>query len=402
MVTLRAGTTVTGIAAVSSIVGIAAASTISAGDVSSVIIDVSAFRSGATIATVSAGVRIIACCVSTLSGIAALDGSVIDGNGLISYTDTCAAVTAVSGLIRCRISTIATFSTGYRSMINGRSDLAADTCSTISSVIAIGTACTITTDHFDSIACNHFCVTRLLCTGSDTGCSIRLCGRAVTTLNGTIGNLQSGSRMFISSILNEFQSGFCLIIFICSITRDGMSAQINLDIPPGIRDFNRMVNVILYSYLIVSVIVNGYFHVLVRCALVLIRLTVMVRCIILILEPVCNFCRIHKCSLSICRSKISMINMILGCLVKSGRCRFSIFICCKCQYIPFQTAGRTLFLHAILGFCSSCKGKGMCRLSGYFRVGICHFHGNTDLCPLINPECQGILIDSFPFSFQSG
>ena len=175
-----------------------------------------------------------------------------------------------------------------------------------------------------------------------------------------------------TSILHKFQSRLCLIVFIRGIACNGMSAKVEPDITPCIRDLYRMVNVLLYGYLVFAVVIHRDFHVVVPCFFALICLTVIACCIILIPELICNLCSIHKCCPAVCRSEINMGNLILRCLFQSGSCRFSICICCKglCR-----SAGRILLLDTVLCFCPSCKGKGMCRPAGDHRVIIRDFYG---------------------------
>ena len=99
-----------------------------------------------------------------------------------------------------------------------------------------------------------------------------MCGRTVSTLDGTVYDLKFCSRMFVcTSILDKIQSRFCIIVIICLVTCDGMSAKVDPDLTPGIRDFNCVVDVFLHNYLVVAVIIHYNLYIGVFCFLCFVR-----------------------------------------------------------------------------------------------------------------------------------
>ena len=147
----------------------------------------------------------------------------MDGDGLIACADSGSTVSTIARDTGCGISAFTAVSTGYSST-DRRSELAVtiDTGSAISSIFAFCAVCTVTTGHV-CIASNDNSGICCITTGSDTGCSIWMFSRTVPTFDRTVYDLKIRSRMFVAvSILDKFQSRFCLIIIICLVTCDGL------------------------------------------------------------------------------------------------------------------------------------------------------------------------------------
>ena len=64
---------------------------------------------------------------------------------------------------------------------------------------------------------------------------------------------------------------------------DGMSTQVDLHILPGIRDLNRMVDILFQGYLVVAVVIHRNFYILVGCCLIFICLSIC-RCLVTVIR----------------------------------------------------------------------------------------------------------------------
>ena len=256
----------------------------------------------------------------------------MDGDGLIACADSGSTVSAITRDTGCRISAFTTVATGYRS-IDRRSDLAVtvDTGSAVSAIFAFCAICTVATDHLCIVSDDKSgicCIT----TGSDTGCSIRMFSRTVSTLDRTVDNLQLCSGMFIyTSILHKIKSGLRCIIIICLVTCDGMSAKVNLDLTPGIRDFNGVVDVFLHNYLVVAVIIHYNLYIGVFCFFRSVR-SIIAFCITgtSVLELLCDILCIHEGCFTVYRTILAVADLIWCCFLQA---------CDGCFSIPIRQYG---------------------------------------------------------------
>ena len=229
-----------------------------------------------------------------------------------------------------------------------------------------------------------------------------MCGRTVPTFDGAVYDLKIRSRMFAAvRILDKFQSRFCCIIIICLVTCDGMSAKVDPDIAPCVRDLYCLVNVLLYGHLVVSVIIHCDFHVGVFrffCAVCGI-VAVCIACAFLF-ELLRNVRCVHKGSLSDCGAEITVADLVFRCFFQTGCNAFSIFICLEFQCVSDRISGCVQFTHAVLCFWPSCKGERMGCLSDDGRFVIRHFHRDACRSPCACLEGKCRCIDALAFCGQ--
>ena len=256
----------------------------------------------------------------------------MDGDGLIACADSGSTVSSITRDTGCGISAFTAVAAGYRS-IDRRSDLAVtvDTGSAVSAIFAFCAICTVATDHLCIVSDDKSgicCIT----TGSDTGRSIRMFSRTVSTLDRTVDNLQLCSGMFIyTSILHKIKSGLRCIIIICLVTCDGMSAKVNLDLTPGIRDFNGVVDVFLHNYLVVAVIIHYNLYIGVFCFFRSVR-SIIAFCITgtSVLELLCDILCIHEGCFTVYRTILAVADLIWCCFLQA---------CDGCFSIPIRQYG---------------------------------------------------------------
>ena len=138
--------------------------------------------------------------------------------------------------------------------------------------------------------------------------------------------------MFVAvRILDKFQSRFCFIIIICLVTCDGMTAKVNLDLTPCVRDLNCVVDVFLHNDFVVAVIIHYNLYIGVFCFLCSVR-GIIACCVpgTSVLELLCDIFCIHEGCFAVYRTIFLMTDLIWCCFLQA---------CDGCFSIPIRKYG---------------------------------------------------------------